>query len=103
MKAQVSMEFLVVFLLGIAFLSFLLAVLLPLQSKTDEMAADIHAAVVGEEMVCTAETVLNSGSVFSYESEVKHWLEEGRLVLEVNGKIHVIGGTFHAEKEGEPV
>lgn len=103
MKGQVSMEFLLVFLLTVAFFSFILSAMIPLKSKTEGISSDIRTRIIGEEIACTAEAVLNSGSVFSYESEVEYWLQEDRLVMEVDDKTYVVEGTFIAEKEGEPV
>lgn len=103
MRGQISNEFMIVFVITLVFLSALLGALMIFKNKSDSLSSDVKARIRGEEGACMAGVVLNSGDAYSYSNEFGFWLENERLVYEINGRVYAVEGIFENDKVGEPV
>lgn len=100
MRAQATVEFLLVFLAAIAFFTVLVAALGAANGRAKTQADAIATTVGMEEFARTFEVYANDGIAMFFSAGAPYRIENGAVKTEYRNKTVAIGGIFDAPASG---
>lgn len=106
MRGQVTVEFLLDFLVSLSFISILVASLITLHAELEENGKMLRERIVTEEITTALETHANSGAtiVFGIDNQETYRIETGRVYIIYNDKAILSDGVFRGyENEAQDV